>query len=295
MGNAWSLRKFLLRDITRPEKLEREPIQFLSDNQVLQYSPERMEFYNHLWESWLGQDPTVVDKVLGIEMRNRKQYEDVQKSVQDVAKSINNLDRIHQERDRPVSGGNNSIQSGGTWFSDKLREFKEAKEAKDIYGQERIYNSWKTNPVFSPDVEKVSTTDRVVFIAMTFLIRVLTLYLIEWGINNRMITSFEKAFWYYFMIYLSFVILWVMLVNINKDDILFRLLFYYVNTNTSKGLLRIAVHCIVQVLLLPIPFILRETTSPSFLNFEERRNIINTLSNFTMFVWVLTSAIAIRV
>lgn len=302
MGNTLSQRKVLFQDLTTVERPVKEPLQFISEKQAITYAPERHHFYQEFWEAMNGPDPSVVNKVLSIEGRNRQQYERVQDSMHDLSKSLNTLDRIVKEKYSAEGGQSPSStppgpppQEGGTWYADKLREFTDARNSKNILGQKKIYDEWKDNPVYSPDVAKVSSTDRIVFIAVTFIIRVLTLYLVEWGINNRMITSFEKAFWYYFIIYLSFIILWTMLVNINKEEIVFHMLFYYINTNNPKGMLRIIVHCVVQVLLLPVPFILKEVSSPLYLNFEQRRNVINTLSNYTLFVWILTSAIALRV
>jgi len=285
--------KNLFRDFTKVDRGQKEPIQFLSERQALLYNPERYNFYQQLWEVLNGPDPTVIDKVLGIESRNRQQFERTQESVRDLSKSLHSLNRIVDDKygkeQKPASRG------GGTWYANKLNEFENAGKDGNYEEQKKIYDEWDNNPVYSSEIEKVSTTDRVVFIGMTFLFRVLTLYLVEWGINNRMITSFESSFWYYFIIYISFIILWSMLVNINKDEIVFHLLFYYINTNNSKGMVRIIVHCAIQLLLLPIPFILKEVSSPMYLNFEQRRNVINTLSNYTLFIWILTSAIALRV
>ena len=293
MEGSMSRYKNLFRDFTKVDRGQKEPIQFLSERQALLYNPERYNFYQQLWEVLNGPDPTVIDKVLGIESRNRQQFERTQESVRDLSKSLHSLNRIVDDKygkeQKPASRG------GGTWYANKLNEFENAGKDGNYEEQKKIYDEWDNNPVYSSEIEKVSTTDRVVFIGMTFLFRVLTLYLVEWGINNRMITSFESSFWYYFIIYISFIILWSMLVNINKDEIVFHLLFYYINTNNSKGMVRIIVHCAIQLLLLPIPFILKEVSSPMYLNFEQRRNVINTLSNYTLFIWILTSAIALRV
>lgn len=296
MGNAWSQRKNLFRDLTKVDRGPKEPIQFLNEQQALMYNPERYNFYQQLWEVLNGPDPTVIDKVLGIEGRNLQQYERTKEGLRDLSKSLHSLNRIAKDKygeDVGVRGG--APQVGGTWYAEKLKDFKEAQGKGDYEKQKRIYEEWDENPVYSSEIEKVSATDRVVFIMMTFVLRVLTLYLVEWGINNRMITSFEQSFWYYFIIYISFVVLWAMLVNINKEEVVFHLIFYYINTNNPKGMTRILVHCGIQLLLLPIPFILKEVSSPLYLNFEQRRNVINTLSNYTLFIWILTSAIALRV
>jgi hypothetical protein len=165
---------------------------------------------------------------------------------------------------------------------------------------EKKYKDWKNHALFSPEVEAVSMTDRIVFIAITYVFRAIALYLIQWSLHNRMITSFERAFWYYFFIYLSLFILLVMAVNIDTMNPALRMIFYYVNTDISGGYVRIYVHCLAQLILILIPFILRESTSETsqaaaFLSFEERQTVLSTLSRFTLFMWILTSAIALRV
>jgi hypothetical protein len=307
MGNTLGRYKNMFRDFTKVDRGQSEPIQFLSERQALMYNPERYNFYQQLWEVLNGPDPTVIDKVLGIESRNRQQYERTQDSVRDLSKSLHAMNRIVDDKygketaskggngNSSVSPENYQSEGGATWYANKLKEYNDARNRGSYEQQKKVYDEWDNNPVYSSEIEKVSTTDRVVFIGMTFLFRVLTLYLVEWGVNNRMITSFEQSFWYYFIIYISFIILWSMLVNINKEEIVFHLLFYYINTNNSKGMVRIFVHCAIQLLLLPIPFILKEVSAPMYLNFEQRRNVINTLSNYTLFIWILTSAIALRV
>jgi hypothetical protein len=176
-----------------------------------------------------------------------------------------------------------------TWYSRKNKE-----------DPKTVFEEWKEHPIYSPDVEAVSTTDRIVFIATTYVFRAITLYLIEWSLHNRMITSFERAFWYYFFIYISMFILLVMVVNIQSESPVLRMMFYYINTDVKGGTLRLYVHCLAQLVLIIIPFILRETSSstsqtPMFLTFEDRQNIMKTLSQFTLFMWILTSAIALRI
>jgi hypothetical protein len=291
------------RDLTHSRQLETNSfagIFSVDDDLVMRYSPDRMQFYTNLWEALNGPDPTVVDKVLGIEMKNRNQYDTSLKHKKEIIESLTNLK-----------------QGGGSWYGDIVNKIRTgAAPAPPPPGaaaaplptmssqieerQKDAYEEWKRNPIYSPEAEAVTTTDRVVFIAITYAFRAITLYLIQWSIHNRMITSFEKAFWYYFLIYMSFFILLVMLVNIETKSPLFRMMFYYINMDIKGGNLRVLVHSLVQFLLIIIPFILRETSSSTsqaavFLSFEERQNILKTLSRFTLFTWILTSAVALRV
>jgi hypothetical protein len=306
MGSLVSRLGDNFRDLTHSRQMETNSVPFLNlisvdDDLAMRYSPDRMQFYANLWEALNGPDPTVVDKVLGIELKNRNQYDTTLEQKKKLVDSLTNL---------KTEGG----AIGESWFSKKLNELKGVKPDAAAPGvaagvaaapldkgkQKDIYDEWTRDPIYSPEAEAVATTDRVVFIAVTYAFRAITLYLIEWSIHNRMITSFETAFWYYFFIYMSFFILLVMLVNIKTESPLFRMMFYYVCTDVKGGTLRVFVHSVVQFLLIIIPFILRETSASSsqtavFLSFEERQNILKTLSRFTLFTWILTSAVALRV
>lgn len=288
MGILWSRLSNNFRNLTHPRQMETNSVPLLGmisidDNMAQKYSRDRYQFYANLWEALNSPDPTVVDRVLGIEMKNRAQYEQVNESKRDIANAVRFLKQ-------DGGGGEDS------WFKAQLDKItgQDKDKAKDVYQE------WKNHPIYSPEVEAVSMTDRIVFIAVTYAFRAITLYLIEWSLHNRMITSFEKAFWYYFFIYVSLFVLLAMLVNVQSTNPTLRMMFYYINTDIRGGSLRIYVHCLAQLLLIIIPFILRETSSASgqaaaFLSFEERRNVLSTLSQFTLFMWVLTSAIALRI
>jgi hypothetical protein len=303
MGILWSKSIYSnnFKDLTRPATMETSSSSLLNlmsinDSVAERYSRDRFQFYANLWEALNSADPTVVDRVLSLEMKNRAQYEKVQESKRDIARSVRYATDIINKP--PQAGGDQSKppqqpqppqqQSQSTWYSDKKNN------------PDYTIREWEDDPIHSPLVEAVSTTDRIVFIAITYIFRAITLYLIEWSLYNRMITSFERAFWYYFFIYTSMVILLVMVVNIPTENPTLRMMFYYVSLNIKGGALRVYIHVLVQFLLIIIPFILRETSgttsqAATFLSFQERQNIISTLSRFTLFMWILTSAIALRI
>jgi hypothetical protein len=162
---------------------------------------------------------------------------------------------------------------------------------------EKLADQLDTHPIFNPENEKISMTDRVIFIAVTFMIRGLTLFLIDWGINSMLITTFNRAFLYYTLLYFTLFMMWVLLVNAGSDgeNIPLKMAFYYVNWK-ANGVGRILAHLAVQVFLIPIPFIVREPLqgAPDTATFEKRRAVYRVLSNFTFFVWVMTSIIALR-
>lgn len=193
-------------------------------------------------------------------------------------------------------------QGGASFYAEKLKELEELENKED--GTERqkkiqnVIDTIDTHPIFNPEVEKISMTDRVIFIAVTFMIRGLTLFLIDWGINSYMITSFSKAFILYIVTYFSIFMIWALLANAGEDseNMAFKMMFYYVNWN-ANGIGRVLVHMIILLFLIPIPFIVKEpmfSESSEDLSFQRRRAIYSVLSKFTFFVWILTSVIALR-
>lgn len=194
-------------------------------------------------------------------------------------------------------------QKGGSFYTDMLDNVESVKqqnqndknkEAKDL---QEITDELDTHPIFSPDNEKISMTDRVIFIAVTFMIRGLALFLIDWGINSMLITTFNRAFLYYTLIYFTLFMMWALLVNAGTEmeNIPLKMAFYYVNWGVH-GIGRVLAHLAVQTFLIPIPFIVREPMqgAPDTATFEKRRAVYRVLSNFTFFVWVMTSVIALR-
>ena len=193
---------------------------------------------------------------------------------------------------------------GGSYFSEKLEELARIGENPKLLRKQReeaeddVLLEYKNNPLYSSENEKATFTDRIVFIAMTFVFRTISLLLINTAIHSRYITKFRQAFGYYFLIYSLLFIIWVTIVNIPKDNILIGLLFYYVNAryDSSVWISRIGVHLAMQLLILPMPILL----TPKFSSqsetdtFEKREHLYNTLSFFTLVIWIITSLVALR-
>lgn len=199
-------------------------------------------------------------------------------------------------------------QKGGSWFGDKLKEFKtvddtfKAKVNSSIHEREEaeddILQEYKNHPLYSPDNQKVTYTDRLVFIGITFMFRAIALFMIDWGINTKVIHGFQTGFFYYFIIYTLLFLIWVLLVNIRKNNLYFGMLFYYINANYDKSVwTRIITHIALQLIILPIPLIVSDTSMASVSEndtFDKRERMLNTLSLFTLVIWGFTSVIALR-
>lgn len=159
----------------------------------------------------------------------------------------------------------------------------------------KIISQYENDPIASPEHEKITVTDRIIFIAMTFIVRSVCLHLVEWAASTYMVKSFQSAFGLYLMCYLALFVIWAILVNAS-NSLFFRMLFYYINTE-SNGYGRIIVHLLVLLILVPIPLIVHErgfqTTQEEY-TFEKRRKTVTILSNFTFVLWLITSIIALR-
>lgn len=150
--------------------------------------------------------------------------------------------------------------------------------------------------IFTENVTDITINDRVTFIAVTFLIRMVCTFLIDWAVSSGMVDSFNHAFMYYVGLYSLILVFTTFVVSNNEIGI--QMLMYYMNT-TANGYSRIGVHLLVVLLLLPILFVVNEKNvggadMMSKTTFEFKQQISKSVSNFTLIIWMLTSVIAMR-
>jgi hypothetical protein len=163
-----------------------------------------------------------------------------------------------------------------------------------------IVDEYEDDPVLSPKYTEIGTVDRAIFIIGTYFIRAIVLFMIEWAINSHMITTFQQCFKAYVVGYISLFLVWVLIANAvenqYEENVLISSLFYYINVRAhSASKFRIGIHIFVQIILLPLLFIIKYKATPVDQDsFEQRRAIYNATSNFTFFIWTMTSIIATR-
>ena len=212
---------------------------------------------------------------------------------------IKKVDRTEKGAAPPLGGS----MAGGALTYEEIKDrltttsttMKEAKKAIREFNNDNL---------ISPRHEEVKFMDRIIFIATTFTIRAIALFIVEWSLNTRMTSDFKDAFGWYIGVYLALILLWLILVNVPDSNMFFKMLFYYVytgNSDTFKVYMRIGVHVLIQVLLIPVLFIVKDKENASIQDLDEggeiyakRRKIYKTLSYFTFSTWVLTSVIALR-
>lgn len=174
-----------------------------------------------------------------------------------------------------------------------------------------IYQNYKDNVEFSPDRINVVFMDRLMFILATFILRLISLSLVYWGLNSNLINNFKTAFMYYCLIYILFFAFVIGLVNIIYYYPIFELFgntslkilpnylyYFYIHIN---GINRLLLHIIIILMLLFIPFVLTLDTTKKRMeddnknisyNYKKKEQIYKTISNFSLVIFVLTSLVA---
>jgi hypothetical protein len=279
----------------------------LTNEQLYSLSPDRFNFYVQLTTALMSGDPSIVYKTLGIENTSRHQRERVNDLITDIGKELGRIDSIKKEGGiapvvpvapvlAPAAPGTVKSSGGGDdyWriMDAKLNGATNVKEKLNITKQN------DNHPIYSPDTMRASMTDRVVFIAMTFALRSFSLTFLEWSLSNRMVNSTETAIVFYVGMYLLMFALWVLIVNVGERDIFFKVAFYFINTQGPRGFIRIVLHVLLQLLLLPIPFILQSinanNTGTTYLSFEDRRRALRLVGNLSFLMWMVSSIVALR-
>ena len=194
---------------------------------------------------------------------------------------------------------------------DNTSDIRTQTKAEIISKAEKIYNSYKDD--VSLDKFKITTADRVVFIVTTFIIRFFTLLIIQWGLDTNLITSFHTAFNYYCFIYLLFFAFITTFVNViiaypiidlfsNSSIANVPNLFYYFYIYTN-GSIRLILHVTFILIILFIPYIisidkyiLKRSNEPVNISKDQdkKKKIYDTISLFSIIIWIMTSIIAYK-
>lgn len=181
------------------------------------------------------------------------------------------------------------------------------KKADTVNKAKVIYERYKDD--VNLDLFKITLLDRGVFIGTTFLIRFLALMFINWGLSSNLINSFHSAFVYYCGVYLLLFLFVTMLVNViiaypvmelftNNTISNLPNLFYYFYVYTN-GYIRLIIHIIFILIILFIPYIIniekigQKQTNISF-NYDKKKQIYDSISIFSLIIWILTSIIAFK-
>jgi hypothetical protein len=158
---------------------------------------------------------------------------------------------------------------------------------------------------------EISKEDKLVFIGITFMIRLITLMIIDWALTSNFIVTFTQAYMLYIGVYTVILLLFVVIVNMSFNLSAYDLYngdggstsiasalyyFYIIPGNMQPAVKRLLIHLLIilAVTILSL-FIVGNTKAPDeVLNFDysEKKRIRGSLSHFTLLLWLITSGFA---
>jgi len=257
---------------------------------------------------------TISDRVLSILTSKTNKYNDSDKK-DDLLKEITNsfVDN------NGIKGGakNTDITIDDSYdyldkYSRKIEKIldnKTDKEDTKISKYKDILNEIDT--VIDPiKTLKVTREDKILFIVISFIIRIISIAIVNWTINNNNINTFEKGILLYSSIYLLLMFIIAMIVNITykygTNDIMYGntgfsffanslYYFYFIPGGDFKRNGRIFIHSLFIIIFTLIPFVLKPKDDNNIdYDFRKKREVINLINKYTFVVWIFTSILAIN-
>lgn len=164
---------------------------------------------------------------------------------------------------------------------------------------------------------QLSKEDKLVFIAITFLLRLISLVIIDWSLNSNFIVSFKQAYVLYIVIYCIFLLLIVVMVNMTYNYPIYKLyldshniftsiasamyFFYIVPGYTISNSIRLIVHIGIIIILTFTTIIITELDNKKndseevlLYDYTIKKKIRSNLNNFTLILWLFTSLVAMN-
>lgn len=234
---------------------------------------------------------------------NEKFIKTIKKKYQ-LNETLEKEDKNFQEEDNPMQKFINEYYKANKDYKKNIKGKKdEVQEEKNL--KQRLIKAvdeFDNNPMNPLDILSIKNDDRIVFIVITFIIRYVTLLLVNWCVEIDIIKSFNQAFILFTFIYIIIFWLIVMIINVNispddssESSIIGKVqsvLYYFHFRINDIG--RLLVHTLLILLLLLIPIIVKSENkiNDDPLTYDERIKLYNTLSLFTIFMWIFTSIIA---
>lgn len=160
---------------------------------------------------------------------------------------------------------------------------------------------------------EISKEDKLVFIGITFLLRIISLALIEWSLNTNFVLNFTQAYLLYLTIYILLLLLIIAIVNItynlplietySSDNIFVKMAstlyyFYLMPGNRMASAYRLIAHILLLGVLTTIAILIKlsDNNDNTNINYDyaKKKKIKTTLNNFTLILWIFSSIIALK-
>jgi predicted secreted protein len=198
-------------------------------------------------------------------------------------------------------------------YSDKLEKISDNNNTSDstkISKYKTVLNDIETivNPTKTLNITR---EDKILFIIITFIIRLICIKLVEWSVNMNYSNNFINSYILYTIIYLIILFIILCIVNItynyNINSVIYgntgfstlanSLYYFYIIPGASFSRNnRLFIHSILLIMFSLIPFGLKSNNDDNEIDYDytEKRKTINMISNYTFAVWIFTSIIAMN-
>jgi predicted secreted protein len=196
-------------------------------------------------------------------------------------------------------------------YSDKLEKISDNNNTSDstkISKYKTVLNDIETivNPTKTLNITR---EDKILFIIITFIIRLICIKLVEWSVNMNYSNNFINSYILYTIIYLIILFIILCIVNItynyNINSVIYgntgfstlanSLYYFYIIPGASFSRNnRLFIHSILLIIFSLIPIGLKSNNDDNEIDYDytEKRKTINLISNYTFAVWIFTSIIA---
>ena len=175
------------------------------------------EFESTIEKKYIGEGVHDTNKIFNLTGGGDGDWDDLRKlneKKQEIqSRKMKYLDNIQKykdiyKKDQILSTYNDKID---TVMNDEnvMSDYKKANMVKNVIDEiEDEDNRYSINQLY------ISKEDKLVFIGVTFLIRLLALSLVDWSLKTNYVVSFTDAFLMYIFLYTVFIIFIIVIVNI---------------------------------------------------------------------------------
>ena len=150
-----------------------------------------------------------------------------------------------------------------------------------------FYNKVKKNNLDPEEELAITLNDKLIFIVLIYCIRLGTLFICYYLINNNLVTNINKSLFYYLIYYYVLFVLILLIINI--DTFKLRILFNYMNLHintTNIWMHALLMGCFIYLIYLLIQNILGDEKPPTELGDHEKIKLKYKLDILTMIIYI---------
>lgn len=199
-------------------------------------------------------------------------------------------------------------------YSDKLSKIHENDQINDktkVMILKDVVNEIEEDKFVTIKSLDLSKEDRLLFVGITFVLRLICLGIVDWSLSTNFVSAFTSAFILYIAIYSLFILLILIVVNMQypvpigelytSDHNLFTAIagsmyyFYMRPGYFLSSITRFIIHLGIIVSITVIALLIKDKDQKSgslSYNYLEKKQIRKSVHNFTFLMWIFTSFIA---